>query len=240
MFKRTLLILLVGLVLLCCKPQTTQSIAVEHKGALKNFMQQGDLTAKVSLSEFKNKEHFYALGAMENLKGEIQIFDSRPLNTSVTDGHLVVDRSFDKKASLLVYASVGKWQSIPIPNNMLTYSDFEGFLSKVAVKHDINTDEPFPFLVEGKANTVAWHVIDWKSEETDITHEKHRTSGVNGNLKDQDVIMLGFYSNKHKGIFTHHSTNMHIHVKTNDGEIAGHTDDMILGEGMILKLPLER
>jgi len=30
---------------------------------------------------------------------------------------------------------------------------------------------------------------------------------------------------------------MHIHVKTKDEKIAGHMDGIVLGEGMVLKLP---
>ena len=51
--------------------------------------------------------------------------------------------------------------------------------------------------------------------------------------------MLGFYSDSHHAIFTHHTTNMHMHVKTDNNEIAGHVDALVLGEGMILKLPNE-
>ena len=69
------------------------------------------------------------------------------------------------------------------------------------------------------------------------THEKHKTSGLYGTINNSQVEMLGFYSNAHHTIFTHHTTNMHIHVKTADGEVAGHVDDMILGKEMILKLP---
>ena len=49
--------------------------------------------------------------------------------------------------------------------------------------------------------------------------------------------MVGFYSDAHHGIFTHHSTNMHIHMKTGDHKVAGHVDDLTLGPKMILKLP---
>ena len=49
--------------------------------------------------------------------------------------------------------------------------------------------------------------------------------------------MLGFYSNSHHAIFTHHTTNMHIHVKTVDNKIAGHVDGLTLEKGMTLKLP---
>ena len=53
---------------------------VEYKGALKNMMHKGDISAKADLKEIENLEHIYALGALENLKGEIQIIDSKPFN----------------------------------------------------------------------------------------------------------------------------------------------------------------
>ena len=49
--------------------------------------------------------------------------------------------------------------------------------------------------------------------------------------------LLGFYSDSHHAIFTHHTTNMHIHMKLKDEKIAGHVDDLKLGLNMILKLP---
>jgi acetolactate decarboxylase len=56
-----------------------------------------------------------------------------------------------------------------------------------------------------------------------------------GTLENQEVEMLGFYSNKHHAIFTHHTTNMHIHVKSK--KVIGHIDDMTLGIDMMLKIP---
>jgi acetolactate decarboxylase len=41
----------------------------------------------------------------------------------------------------------------------------------------------------------------------------------------------------HSGIYTHHTTSMHIHFMTQDKTISGHSDNMILGKNMILKLP---
>ena len=98
-------------------------------------------------------------------------------------------------------------------------------------------DEPFPFLIEGSAKSFDWHVVDWKTGEMEHTHEKHKTSGLYGTLQDKQIEMLGFYSNTHHTIFTHRTTNLHIHVKTTDEEVAGHVDDFILGKGMTLKLP---
>ena len=82
-----------------------------------------------------------------------------------------------------------------------------------------------------------WHVINWKDGDTEHSHEKHINSGLNGTIENRQVEMLGFYSDSHHAIFTHHTTNMHIHVKTVDTKIAGHVDGLTLGKGMVLKLP---
>ena len=116
-------------------------------------------------------------------------------------------------------------------------SRFGKQLSKLYIKNGIDTDAPFPFLIEGTAKSFDWHVINWKDGDTEHSHEKNISSGLHGTLKKKQVEMLGFYSNAHHAIFTHHTTNMHIHVKTTDNKIAGHVDALTLGKGMLLKLP---
>ncbi|MBC8400591.1 MAG: decarboxylase [Candidatus Marinimicrobia bacterium] len=210
---------------------------MEYKGALKNIMHKGDISAKADLSVFENTKHFYALGAIENLKGEIQVFDSKPSNTMVIDSTLTFDNSFNKKATLLVYASVSKWKSINIPDNVVTYKQLENYIEQTAKENQIKIDEPFPFLIEGTPKSFNWHVINWKDGDTEHSHEKHISSGLHESINDRQIEMLGFYSDSHHAIFTHHTTNMHIHVKTIDNRIAGHVDGLTLGKGMILKLP---
>lgn len=201
------------------------------------MMHKGDISSKVELKDFENIQHFYALGATENLKGEIQIFDSKPYNTSVVDSTLAFDNSFSKKATLLVYASVDKWKSFKVPEKIVTYKELDLYINQTAKDNQINVDEPFPFLLEGKPKYIDWHVINWKDGDTEHTHEKHVNSGLNGKLNNKQVEMLGFYSVSHHAIFTHHATNMHIHLKTVDNKLAGHIDDLNLEKGMILKLP---
>ena len=210
---------------------------VKYSGALKNMMQKGDISAKVDLMIFENAEHFYAIGAFENLKGEIQIFDSKPYNTIVIDSTLTFNNSFNKKATLLVYALVSKWKSINIPESVVTYEQLESYIGQTAKENQIKIDEPFPFLLEGTPELFNWHVINWKDGDTEHSHEKHINSGPHGIINNRQVEMLGFYSDSHHAIFTHHTTNMHIHVKTVDNKIAGHVDGLTLGKGMILKLP---
>jgi acetolactate decarboxylase len=234
-----LIIILIPLSVMSCRnsKNSDNNFKVEYKGALKNIMHKGDISAKANLLDFKETNHFYAIGAFENLKGEIQIFDSKPFNTTVVEGGLAFDNSFNKKATLLVYVSVDKWKTINIPDSLSTYEQLEKYIERAAKENQINMDEPFPFLIEGSAKSFDWHVIDWKDGDTEHSHEKHKTSGLNGTLKDKQVEMLGFYSNAHHAIFTHHTTNMHLHVIATDKKVAGHVDGLTLGKEMILKLP---
>jgi len=236
---KKIILAILALVFISCQfsKKEKTSLKVEHKGALKNFMMKGDISSKVGLSEFKGKTNFYALGAVENLKGEIQIFNSEPFITSVEKNKLKIDRTLNKNASLLVYASVEKWKSITVPKYISSYEQLEEYIEKTAAENGIDIEQPFPFLLEGLMDSIDWHVINWKDGDTIHTHQKHKTSGLYGTLEDKEVEMLGFYSKSHHAIFTHHTTNMHIHVKTIDDDLAGHVDGLYLGSGITLKLP---
>ena len=233
------IILLVLFLIFSCKTENkeTNKFKVEYHGALKNMMHKGDISAKVDLKEFENIEHFYALGAIENLKGEVQILDGKSYNTIVVDSTLKFDNSFNKKATLLVYAKVEKWKSINIPYDVSTYEELENYIEKTAKENGIKIDEPFPFLLEGICKLIDWHIINWKDGDMEHSHQKHINSGLNGTINNKEVKMLGFYSDSHHAIFTHHKTNMHIHLKTIDNQLAGHVDGLNLENGSILKLP---
>ncbi|TNE53844.1 MAG: decarboxylase [Bacteroidetes bacterium] len=247
--KHSILLFTVGLLFVSCSqsednPQNTikQSTKFEVKyfGALKNMMHQGDISAKFDLGDLEGTKNLYAIGALENLKGEIQIFNGETFNSFVQDSIVAIDKAFNKKATLLVYSVVERWKSYNIPDDIVTYEQLEKHIASVAKKNGINIEKAFPFLIEGKALEFDWHVINWKDGDTEHSHEKHVNSGLNGTKYNQQVELLGFYSDSHHAVFTHHTTNMHIHVKTGDGKLAGHVDALTLGKDMVLKLPGEK
>jgi acetolactate decarboxylase len=215
--------------------KTSPGFTVEWAGALKNMMHMGDLSAKANLTDLIDIEHLYALGAVSNLKGEILIMDSDVMNASVVDDALVMDNSYDKEACLLVHASVANWVSVMVPDDVVSKDQLEAFVRSSASANDIDTNAPFPFLLSGHMPSMDWHVINWPEGDDDHSHEKHVASGLHGTIENADAEILGFYSNSHHAIFTHHTTNMHMHVLSND--IAGHLDNITLGESCILKLP---
>jgi len=217
------------------------SFVVKNKGSLKNIMLKGDVSAKANLKDLEKKEHIYALGTLENLKGEILILDSKVFNTYVDGSNLIFDDTYNTNASLLVYANVESWLSYRLIKEITTYQDLEYLVEEIARQNGIDITKPFPFLIEGKLKSFDWHVINWKDGDEEHSHKRHINSGLHGTLENQEVLLLGFYSNSHHTIFTHHTTNMHIHVKTKDNLLAGHLDDLTIDSKsesyLTLKIP---
>ncbi len=236
MNKLVSIILLVMMATSCqYKGKKVSLFEVKHSGALRTIMS-GNIQAVISLDSLSNKKNLYALGAVDNLKGEIQIFNSKPSNSFVIDGSLKIKDSYNLKAALLVYAEVEAWDSFQIEKSK-TKSELEEKIFKMAKSNGINLEKPFPFLLEGNVASLDWHVINWNEGDTIHNHKKHKASGLNGTLRNTDVEILGFYSTKHKAVFTHHTTNMHMHFKTDDTATTGHVDDLLLNETITLKLP---
>lgn len=239
---KIIFILLMPLLLLACQDKRSHeaSFEVRYAGALKNMMHDGDISANVSLDSFTSYKHLFALGAFENLKGEIQIFDGKAYNSYVDSDSVLIDTSFSKKATLFVYAQVKAWKAVSMPSFVKNMKQLEGFIETTAKSENIDIAGPFPFRISGQVASADWHVIDWENGDTEHTHEKHIKSGRYGTLNHEAMDILGFYSRSHHAIFTHHSTNMHMHMLLNNKRLAGHLDNIVPGSNMILYLPVNK
>ncbi len=214
------------MLLLCSCLQDKSSYTVKHHGALINIMG-GNLEATVSLDSIP-KDHLYALGAIENLKGEIQIFNGDSFISQTKNSNDVnIIKDTNHKASLLVYAQVEEWTSPQLLDSFSTSQELEQQIKTIALEKGIDVNRPFPFLLEGSVKEMKWHVINWPDNDLIHTHKKHQESGAHGLINNRTVKILGFYSEKHKAVFTHHSTFLHMHFKTDDDPIiAGHVDHL--------------
>ena len=231
------ILLSILMISLSCKTDKNEitSYKVNHYGALKNIMS-GNLEQTIRLDTLKTTAHLYALGAIANLKGEIQIFDGVPSNSSVQNKQLTINSNYTDAAALFVYAHVQAWQEFKLVN-INDQKALESAIALTAKEYGINTSEPFPFLVEGKVTQLDWHVIDWETGDKVHTHEKHKSSGLHGKVTNTLVNVLGFFSKNHKGVFTHHTTNIHMHFKDISNNISGHVDQIIPSNSITLKLP---
>ena len=218
----------------CDKP--AENGVVKYSGNLKDLMT-GNTTSVIKLDTLSDTRNLYALGAVERLKGEILVIDSKPIIASVEKGKMVKNNSWDTNASLLVYAQVAEWHNINISRAIQDKTELEDYIKDEAKKWNINVNKPFPFIIDSKVESVKWHIIDWDKNDTTHTHQKHQNAGLRGEVVNQPMKILGFYSNQHEGVFTHRGSKTHLHFTTDDNGTAGHVDGLKLYEGAILKLP---
>lgn len=216
---------------------TSPPLEVKVAGEMKKIMRQADLSAHISLDTLINKPHIYGLGPAEGIKGEILIIDSKPYWCKVEAEQPVTIISQKIKAAMLVYAQVPGWKQTTITDEIKDYASLEKAVEKFASQNGQRLEEPFPFLIKGNINTASWHVIDWK-EGVAHTFDNHKQFAKYGRFSNEPVVLLGFYSNKHHSIFTHHTTNMHIHVMDKRKTIVGHLEDFSAGTGTLtLSIP---
>lgn len=231
-------ILSVAFLLYGCENKSIKTIdGVKSAGALHDVMS-GKLEATISLDELKGIPNLYALGPVEGLKGEIQIFNSKPYVSRVSPNQLDIDTTFSAKAAMLVYAQVPEWKEISIPKAILTLQQFELFLTGMAKKEGVDTTKPFPFMIEGHVRKLGWHVVDWdENSGMEHSHKSHQLTGLKGVTLQDRVRIIGFYSTEHSGVFVPHDANWHMHFVLGNERVAGHLDELLLDEYMTLKLP---
>lgn len=237
MFRYIMLSGLIILVVLGCGDNHPKQPEVHVYGALKNIMHKGDLSSKFSLNDLSGEEHVYALGAVENLKGEILIWDGKPYVSSKQGDSIAVDTTWDHEATVLVYSQVSDWYEIWIPGTIRMNHDQLGqIIDSMAIEKGLDIEQPFPFVLSGYFDKIDFHVIDWDADDPVHTHEKHKAAGYSGSLTGE-AKLLGFYSRHHHAIFTHHSTNMHLHVMDPITGIYAHADEVEIGKFVTLGLP---
>ena len=219
------------------RPALAQGRAVEVKwvGASRDVVR-GDLTPKISLESLMHLRNLYAIGPPEALRGEITIVDSRPFVSTVEGGRIVTDHSFRHRALFLVWAEVPTWREIAVPRTVMTYGDVETFVAGAARDTGLDITRPLPFLLRGQVARLSFHIFN-KRDDAPHSPDAHERIKVKFTVEDLAAEMLGFWSDKHVGIFIPSGRSAHIHFRTADSTVTGHVDDLGLRTGSVLALP---
>ncbi|MEQ8905328.1 acetolactate decarboxylase [Ekhidna sp.] len=223
---RNMYFILVALFLLACS-KSNEYPNVKNIGELRKIMHQGEFQARVSLDTLAKKE-LYGLGALDTLSGEVLVIDGEVFRSYVKNDTLITQTDQSAKATLFVYASVTAWDTI----DFSSISDIEIQLEK---SQDLS--KAFPFILLGSPS-VDYHVINFDSENGDIS--KHKEGAFRGSFSNEPLTILGFYSKEAKGIYTHHDSNLHMHVINADETIMGHVDRLDLEDKMFQLLTPKR
>jgi len=97
--------------------------------------------------------------------------------------------------------------------------------------------EPFAVRLIGTAESAHIHVVKLPAGTAVKSPAEAHLGQVNYRITREKVEVIGFYSRNHKGIFTHHDSNLHMHLITADRKKMGHLDDITFQAEVKLLLP---
>ncbi|WZL88613.1 acetolactate decarboxylase [Salinimicrobium sp. 3283s] len=235
-FKKPFIAILTLTILSCLSPKkepTEEHAAVNIIGAMRNVMLKGDLQDRLSLDTIANKTGLYGLGPLSHLQGELLINDGKNYISRVTtNGSLEVKKSYDASAPFFVYSNVDKWEEIVLPDSIATIQDVEKYIGERTSK----ISSPFAFKLKGTVAHGKIHVLNLPEGAKVSSPAEAHENQVDYDIKNEKAEIIGFYSTEHKGVFTHHDSNTHMHLITADELKMGHLDELQI-ENMSLYLP---
>lgn len=123
-----------------------QTSKVFYAGAMMK-VRQGDLSAAIMLDTL-SQEHLFAIGPVENLRGEILVWDGKPFKAAITGEKpqpYVEKAPEGLKAIFLVYANVPRWDTILVNSPVKNMQDLENMIGTTAHAHGVDTSQAFPF-----------------------------------------------------------------------------------------------
>jgi len=208
------------------KSDTATSVKVA--GAMKNVMLKGELQGTIALDTISDKTGLYGLGPVDYLKGEILIIDGKAYkSTVVSDTTMLIEETFDLRAPFFVYDNKTNWNQVQLPEGLTGLNELETFLDSISEE----ILKPFIFKLSGMVEEAKIHIQNLPEGSKVSSPQEAHVGQRNYDLIKTEVDIVGFYSREHKGIFTHHDTNMHLHLITRDRKAMGHLDKVQFKKG---------
>jgi acetolactate decarboxylase len=213
----------------------TQGWCVEWINSQRDFIA-GTAKEPILLSRFMDNQNLYAVGPLEQARGEISVFYGVPLISTVVNHAVTVDTGFGYRAGFLVYATVDHWRRAAILSPGNNEQDLSEQLLALAVQNGIDIAAPFPFLIRGRIDHATFHVLCNQSDGK-YGPELHEQAKIRFEIAHEVVEIIGFHSRHHHGVFTPSDSNLHMHFRTVDNRVAGHIESIRWGQSMSISVP---
>ncbi len=240
----TTAVALVGasLITLASAEDDSQPASLVQYGGMHEAIGRKNHQARVDLAELLKRPHFYGVGALAELKGEISILDSKAVVTTVD----AAGKPFQQpggKATLLIGQSVPAWNEVKIGKD-ITPEQIDETIRELAAKNGINTSLPFLFMIEGECMEVRLHVINGACP----MHARMKKEAIPADQKPfeletetMNATVIGVYAQDSVGKLTHPDTAQHAHLIYYDPaskqRVTGHLEKYGVKAGATLKLP---
>lgn len=213
-------------------------------GTMHEAIGQQQHQGRVALHTLVERPHFFGVAALEELKGEITVFDSDAIVTGVAaDGNLEPMGGEDLQATLLIGAYVPAWSEYRV-ESAVPAAGFDAMVRDAALRSGVDVSKPFVFTVEGEFSDVRMHVINGacpmhaRMKKIEIPKEQTPFEGEYRTIRGR---LVGVYASDAVGRLTHPATSTHVHLIFDDGtsgvKSTGHVEQAGLATGAVLKLP---
>jgi hypothetical protein len=199
---------------------------------------------RVALAEILEQPHFYGVGAVSGLRGEITILDSETVVTAgAPDGRLDSLPPADLQATMLAGQPVPNWTNVTL-DEKIPQDRLDETIAAAAETAGLDPDDPFVFVVEGELTDVHLHVINGACP----VHARIKGITLSDDEQPFDLeapnlsgTAVGVYATGSVGELTHPATSTHAHLIWEDQRtgqrVTGHLERFGLNPGAVLKLP---
>lgn len=214
---------------------------VEQYGSMREVLREGKAQRRIAVAEAVARPHAYAVGALENLGGEITIADGEVWVARLEAGELRVSGpqvSRTDGAALLILTHVKTWKTALLPVAAADV-ELESALARLAREHGVDTARPFPFEIEGRLTALSMHVINGVCPLAGAP-------GTDGGAAPWRYTLdapahgriVGFFAPDSAGKITHHGTSIHAHalLDVNGARLTGHVEHVAVSPGAVVRL----
>jgi hypothetical protein len=218
-----------------------------ERGTLREAVGEGQHQARADLAELNARAHFYSVGAVSELKGEVTVLDGHLVATQVTCcGNLLPadEESAEKiQATMLLGAYVEAWNQQSLGRQMEA-PELEKHLRELAGAQPWSKSPAFPFLIDGELRDAKVHVLNGacpvhaRMQEITLPDDKKAFEATYPTLQAR---VIGFFADRSVGVRTHPGTSLHAHIVFIDPksgmEVTGHLERFSVAQGAKLSIP---
>lgn len=205
-----------------CTALWGQNGPVTPTGAMRNTLFNGQLAGLIAMDGLA-VPGTYGIGPVEYLRGELLVLDGHVfVSTAAKEGGMTVEQRPTVRAPFFVHQRVEHWTSVELPDSIDNLAKLDAFLSA----RYADAGSPFAFRMHGDFAAVDAHIMDVPmGNEVNGPDDAHLHS-KDYHTEGRNMDIVGFFSTKHKAVFTHHDTNIHVHAITRERDWMGHVEGM--------------
>jgi len=219
---RILLVLSLTLLFVSCD-NFRNSPSIEVVGQMRDVIWKGDLSGKISTDSL-SRPNAYGLGPIEYLKGEVLLFEGQTFISKVIDSVAhQVSQVNSIKAPFFVYSKESNLNAISVDPTEFSLNSIEELIDSLYFDYD----KPLLVRINGVFQDVTVHSVNLPEGSSVSSPDQAHKGLTQYNYKNISGSIVGFFSRKHKAIFTHHDSFLHAHFISDDRSVMGHVDSVL-------------